>query len=87
MLERVILLSGPISSGKSTLANGLDEQHGMLVFKTKEVLARNVDHALEHDRLALQAEGDRLDKKTRGKWNIKHTGYGNVCPQDDSLQN
>lgn len=68
MLERVILLSGSISSGKSTLANGLEEQCGMLVFKTKEVLARNVGHVLEHDRLALQAEGDRLDKKTHGKW-------------------
>jgi len=68
MLERVILLSGPISSGKSTLANGLDAQHGVLVFKTKEVLARIVGHSLEHDRLALQAEGDRLDRKTRGKW-------------------
>jgi adenylosuccinate synthase len=68
MVDRVVLLSGPISSGKSTLARGLEEQYGMYVFRTKEVLARNVVQALEKDRLALQAEGDRLDKETDGRW-------------------
>ncbi len=68
MVERIILLSGPISSGKSTLAVDLEEQYGMHVFKTKEILARNIGPALDKDRLALQAEGDRLDKETNGRW-------------------
>lgn len=68
MLDRIILLSGPISSGKSTLAKGLTERFGMSILKTNEVLRKQVRNDLRQDRKVLQAHGERLDRKTRGRW-------------------
>ena len=68
MFNRIILLSGPISSGKSTLAKGLAERYDIPIFKTSEVLRRQVRSDLRQDRKVLQTQGERLDKKTRGRW-------------------
>lgn len=68
MFNRIILLSGPISSGKSTLAKGLAERYGMTIFKTNEIIKKRVRKDLSQDRKVLQTEGARLDKKTRGRW-------------------
>lgn len=68
MFNRIILLSGPISSGKSTLAKGLAERYGMTIFKTNEIIKKRVRRDLAQDRKVLQTEGERLDKKTRGRW-------------------
>ncbi len=38
MLARILLLSGSISSGKSTLGKGLIETYGGAVLKTKQVI-------------------------------------------------
>lgn len=65
--ERVILLSGHISSGKSTLANGLAQRYRMSIFKTRDVLFRRVK-GRSQNRKNLQLEGDKLDKKTKGAW-------------------
>jgi adenylosuccinate synthase len=40
----------------------------MTIFKTNEVIKKRVRKDLEQDRKVLQAEGERLDKKTRGRW-------------------
>jgi adenylosuccinate synthase len=68
MFNRIILLSGPVSSGKSTLAKGLAERYDIPIFKTSEVLKRQVRSDLRQDRKVLQAQGERLDRKTRGRW-------------------
>ncbi len=68
MFNRIILLSGPISSGKSTLAKGLADRYGMSIFKTNEILKRRVRKYLGNDRKVLQSEGEQLDRKTRGRW-------------------
>jgi len=68
MFNRIILLSGSISSGKSTLANGLAERLNMHVFKTSELLQKKVRSDLRTDRKVLQVQGERLDRRTRGKW-------------------
>jgi len=68
MLNRIILLSGPISSGKSTLAKGLTERYGMSILKTNEILKNQVRSDLRQDRKVLQVQGERLDRKTRGRW-------------------
>ncbi len=68
MLTRIILLSGPISSGKSTLAKGLAERFGMPILKTSEILKKQVRSNLGQDRKVLQAQGERLDGRTRGRW-------------------
>lgn len=66
--ERVILISGHISSGKSTLAIGLAKRCDMEVFKTNEILKLHVGSQLANNRKALQQEGERLDVKTQGRW-------------------
>jgi len=68
MVERVILLSGHISSGKSTLATGLARRFNMVIFRTREILQKRVGNELSRNRKVLQSEGDRLDRSTRGKW-------------------
>ncbi len=68
MAERIILLSGAVSSGKSTLSKSLETSEGALVFRTREVLQRGVAPDQAGDRKALQAEGDRLDRETRHRW-------------------
>jgi len=68
MIDRVVVLSGPISCGKSTLANGLNNRFGMPIFKTQNVLRQLVKPHLSNDRKTLQATGERLDRSTRGTW-------------------
>lgn len=68
MINRIIILSGPISSGKSTLAEGLAYRFNMTVLKTSVLLQRRVTSELAGDRKVLQAEGERLDKRNRGRW-------------------
>jgi adenylosuccinate synthase len=68
MIDKVVVLSGPISSGKSTLAEGLSHRFGMPIFKTHSVLKRQTKPHLSDDRKALQATGEHLDKSTRGTW-------------------
>lgn len=62
--RKVIVLSGPVSSGKSTLGKGL-ARFGFEILKTRDIIART---AASEDRLAFQKEGDRLDTETRGRW-------------------
>jgi adenylosuccinate synthase len=68
VLNRIILLSGPISSGKSTLARGLAESNQTMILKTNEILKRQLRDDLKSDRKVLQAQGERLDIRTRGRW-------------------
>ncbi len=68
MINRIIILSGPISAGKSKLAEGLSQRSGMIILKTSKVLQKHVRRELSKDRKVLQTEGERLDNKTRGKW-------------------
>ena len=68
MIERIILLSGPIFCGKSTLASRLAQQFNMSILKTREVLQRRITEELAKNRIILQNRGDNLDKRTRCKW-------------------
>jgi adenylosuccinate synthase len=68
MIEKVVLLSGPISSGKSTLAQGLADQFGMDIFRTREVLQARVAKELVGNRKILQSSGEKLDRATKGTW-------------------
>ncbi|MFC2017215.1 adenylosuccinate synthetase [Chloroflexota bacterium] len=68
MIKRVILISGHISSGKSTLANNLAKRYDMSLFKTNEVLRKKILENQPPRRGKLQEIGDDLDASTRGKW-------------------
>jgi adenylosuccinate synthase len=69
-MKRLIVISGPVSSGKSTLAHGLSARFGFDVRRTKDWLKRRAS-AKEPGRRALQRYGDRFDARTQGKWVVE----------------
>ena len=68
MVTRIILLSGPVASGKSTLARGLASRFNMKLLRTSNWLKARTADKHEVGRTELQLAGDRLDQKTKGKW-------------------
>lgn len=68
MVRRIILISGPISSGKTTLSRGLADRFKMLPIKTRDLLVERLGEGRPTQRKDLQAEGDRLDRRTSGQW-------------------
>ena len=68
MVDRIILLSGSVSSGKSTLAKGLSSQYSMAICKTADLLHTRIATNPIGNRKVLQAEGEALDQRTGGKW-------------------
>ncbi|MHB1492902.1 MAG: adenylosuccinate synthetase [Thermoplasmataceae archaeon] len=70
MINRIILLSGQISSGKSALSEGLSRHYQMKTFKTSEYLKNIISKDQQIDRKILQDKGDKLDVETGGKWVI-----------------
>lgn len=70
MLRRLIVLSGPISSGKSMLAKHLIEKHGACPFRTREWILQRRPKT-DPGRLGLQEAGEALDRTTKGQWVIE----------------
>ncbi len=70
MEKLIVLLSGSVASGKSTLASLLEREFNCRVVKTWQLL-KAVDPKVTPDRGALQALGEKLDKKTRGEWVVE----------------
>jgi adenylosuccinate synthase len=66
MFKRLILISGPVGAGKSTLAVALERDFGVRVVKTRQLLLE-ITHS-ENERSDLQAAGESLDRKTNGTW-------------------
>ena len=66
----IVLLSGSVASGKSTLASLLSERFGFEVVKTWQLL-KTVKPDVPQDRESLQALGEELDKKTGGQWVVE----------------
>ena len=62
-LRHVVLLSGPIAAGKTTLGQLLADRLGFCIVSTRELLAQGVQ-----DRRSLQATGADRDKSTAGRW-------------------
>ena len=67
-MDRIILLSGPMASGKSTLARQLVDQFGMKLFQTRKWLNAKIASESEAGRIDLQEEGEDLDRQTNGQW-------------------
>jgi adenylosuccinate synthase len=70
-VDRIVVLSGQINSGKTTLARLLSRRYGMAILSTKSTLERRLAHVREYDRKRLQAEGARLDVQTGGSWVVQ----------------
>lgn len=65
-MKRIVVLSGRIGSGKSSLAAGLHVKYAACIVKTHDIIRNLVQ--IEDDREALQSAGQRLDAQTKGKW-------------------
>src|SRR5438552_17743443 len=70
-MQRLIIISGQVSSGKSTLAQGLSKGFGFEVRRTKDWLKRRTGSEGRKDRKELQRGGDRFDSETGGKWIVE----------------
>ena len=66
--QKIIVLSGRVSAGKSTLAHALEEQFDAKVLSTKDVIIGTARSKLDAERGTLQRHGDILDRKTGGAW-------------------
>lgn len=67
MPQQIVLLSGPVCAGKSTLAQHLVSVHGATHFKTQHFL-RKIGPNVFAERESYQRLGERLDTKTNGAW-------------------
>lgn len=68
MPKGIILISGRISSGKTTLARGLSEAFEYDIRRTKDWLRRRGSAEEVSSRMDLQRVGDKLDERTGGGW-------------------
>ena len=73
MPKQIVLISGSVASGKTTLSDLLRSRFPQIeVLKTKEVIKelglKKTGTELPAERRALQDFGDRLDRETRGQW-------------------
>jgi adenylosuccinate synthase len=66
MARQIIVLSGPVGVGKSTLATALVARFDVTHFRTQQFIRARKGATLE--RRALQKAGEALDKETRGAW-------------------
>ncbi len=72
----IVVLSGHICSGKSTLADDLANTFGLKVFRTYDALKDRADKkGISSDqRRAMQDFGEKLDGTTRGAWVAEDLG-------------
>ena len=69
MQASVILLSGPVASGKSTLGRMLAAGQDDVVLSTRALLTETLRRAgREVHRAALRVEGERIERESGGSW-------------------
>lgn len=73
MPQQILLLSGNVSSGKTTLSESLQTQYAHIyVLKTKLIIQdlarKKLGKDIEPERRSLQEFGTRLDEETKGQW-------------------
>ena len=65
---RIILLSGPVASGKSILARRLSDRFNMKLLRTSDLLRAVMTEQERPGRFALQNKGEELDRLSQGRW-------------------
>jgi adenylosuccinate synthase len=66
MVERIVVVSGRVASGKSGLARQLCESFAGKRYSTHEMLVAQIGG--EPNRRELQQAGERLDRRSKGSW-------------------
>jgi adenylosuccinate synthase len=64
----VVVLSGPVSAGKTTLAKRLVKRFDAVHYKTSRLLEQRADGRIARERTAMQEFGEALDRATGGAW-------------------
>jgi adenylosuccinate synthase len=64
---RVVILSGPICAGKSTVVESLRDQYGARLIKTRDLIKQQLPK-IKDERGALQRAGEKLDRADGGAW-------------------
>ena len=64
----LLVLSGQVGAGKTTLAGRLIARYGGERISTHQLLTERLGAGAIQERGALQAAGERLDRRTRGAW-------------------
>lgn len=64
---RIVVLSGPICSGKSELAQLFSERHHAVTIKTRDLILE-LKPRVKQERASLQRAGEALDRADGGKW-------------------
>jgi len=70
MAKQIVLLSGRIGTGKSTLSSELERRFGTTTIKTNALIAKRAGNIVA-ERRAMQHYGDKLDKSTKGTWLVE----------------
>lgn len=78
-MQHLLLLSGAVGAGKTTLSSGLRDRYGARVIKTRELIAELLPH-VDQTRRELQEAGDRLDRETAGTWIVQ--AIARLAPQE-----
>ncbi len=73
-MKLIVVLSGQIASGKSTLSSDLVSRFGFKLVKTNELLKTRAEGSIEFGRKSLQAFGEAQDRKTKGGWVSEELG-------------
>ncbi|HXW59388.1 MAG TPA: adenylosuccinate synthetase [Solirubrobacteraceae bacterium] len=68
MARVVVVLTGPVSAGKTTLAKRLVERYSATHYKTSELLEQLSGGQVARERTAMQEFGEKLDRGTDGAW-------------------
>lgn len=83
MVKQIVLLSGPVASGKTTLAEQLVDRFGFKLIKTWQLLTE-LEPDVPRDRESLQALGEKLDSATNGEWVAECLGRFSLRLRDEA---
>jgi len=84
-MHAILLLSGPIAVGKSTVASQLLESHHFCAISSSQYLkGEAAEKGLSLSRNTLQALGDQLDIDTGFAWLVDNVAIPQIGATDDS---